>query len=110
MEFKELLARAKDIRDKYDVANKEMYGVVWTGEQVMEGFVGDVGALMKLIMAKQGYRQLGDRDIDKELAHELSDCLWCVLVLASKYNVDLEKEFLHTMDYLDERIAKREKH
>jgi NTP pyrophosphatase (non-canonical NTP hydrolase) len=43
-------------------------------------------------------------DIDTKLAHELSDCLWSVLVLASKYNIDLETEFLKTMDELDKRI------
>jgi len=110
MELKGLIKKAVEIRKKYDVANKEMYGKVWGAEQVMEGFVGDVGDLMKLIMAKEGYRQLGDKDINQELAHEMSDCLWCLLVLSSKYNIDLEKEFLHTMKFLDDRIAKHEKH
>lgn len=110
MEVKDLIQRAKEIREKYDVANKEMYGVVWSAEQVMEGLVGDIGDLMKLVMAKEGYRQLGDKDINQELAHEISDCLWAIFVLASKYNIDVELEFRKSMDKLDERIKNREKH
>ena len=68
----------------------------------MEGFVGDVGDLMKLVMAKEGVREIPD--VDQKLAHELSDCLWSVLVLANKYNVDLETSFLQTMDELEKRI------
>jgi NTP pyrophosphatase (non-canonical NTP hydrolase) len=43
-------------------------------------------------------------DVDEKLAHELSDCLWSILVLADKYKIDLSKEFKKTMDLLDERI------
>ncbi len=68
----------------------------------MAGFVGDVGDLSKIIMAKHGLREMGD--VDQKLAHELSDCLWSVLVLASKYEIDLTKEFQKTMSDLDIRI------
>lgn len=110
MEFKDLEKRANEVSAKYDELNKEIYNVVWGPAQIMEGFVGDIGALMKIVMAKEGYRQLGDKDIDEELKHELSDCLWSLLVLASKYEVDLEKEFLKTMNHLEDRIAKKERH
>ena len=42
--------------------------------------------------------------IARVLAHELSDCLWSVLVLADKYGVNLEASFLKTMDQLEKRI------
>ena len=45
-------------------------------------------------------------DVDAKLAHELSDCLWSVLVLADKYGIDLATEFNKTMDELEARIAK----
>jgi NTP pyrophosphatase (non-canonical NTP hydrolase) len=68
----------------------------------MAGFVGDVGDLSKIVMAKHGLREMDD--IDAKLAHELGDCLWSVLVLAKKYNIDLASEFMKTMDGLDNRI------
>ena len=68
----------------------------------MAGFVGDVGDLSKIIMAKHGLRDM--EEVDKKLAHELSDCLWSVIVLAYKYKIDLPNEFLKTMDELEIRI------
>jgi len=68
----------------------------------MQGLVVDVGDLMKLVMAKNGRRNVPD--VDRKLAHELSDCLWSVLVLAQAYDVDLEKEFLATMTALEAKL------
>lgn len=78
-------------------------GRTWTREEIMQGFVVDVGDLMKLAMAKAGARLVDD--VDRKLAHELSDCLWSVLVLARAYGVDLEQEFLRTMDELERGTA-----
>ena len=69
----------------------------------MQGFVVDVGDLMKLVMAKAGARRV-DGDVDAKLAHELSDCLWSVLVLARLYEVDLQSEFLKTMGALEKKL------
>lgn len=102
MNFEEISRRAVEIRNKYDNLNKTKRGVVWNEQQLMAGFVGDVGDLSKIIMAKHGLREM--EDVDAKLAHELSDCLWSVLVLANKYGIDLSKEFMKTMDELDARI------
>lgn len=102
MLFSEISKRAIAIRNKYDQLNKTKRGVVWNEQQLMAGFVGDVGDLSKIIMAKHGLRAMDD--VDAKLAHELSDCLWSILVLAHKYNIDLSKEFMKTMDELDKRI------
>jgi len=104
MEFKQIIKRALEIRRKYSELEKGKYGKEWSKEQIMQGFVGDVGDLAKLIMAKEGIRDI--KDADKKLAHELSDCLWSVLVLADKYGVDIEKSFLETMDELDKEIER----
>lgn len=95
--------RAIEIRQKYDDLNLRQRGVVWNEQQLMAGFVGDVGDLSKIIMAKHGLRPM--EDIDGKLAHELSDCLWSVLVLAHKYDIDLSAEFMKTMNELENRIA-----
>lgn len=104
MTFEKLVKRAAEVRGKYDKLNYEKRGVVWNEQQLMAGFVGDVGDLSKIIMAKHGLRAMDD--VDTKLAHELSDCLWSILVLASKYKIDLAAEFQKTMNELDERIAK----
>ena len=101
-EFSELAKRAIRIRQLYAESEKVRYGRSWTREEIMLGFVGDVGDLSKLIQANEGVRQIDDAK-DK-LAHELSDCLWSIMVLADLYDVDLESEFLHTMDEIEQSI------
>lgn len=71
----------------------------------MLGFVGDVGDLAKLVMAAEGARKLpGGR---AALEHELADCLWSVLILAEKYDVDLGAVFNRTMGELETSIRAR---
>ena len=103
MEFKNIINRAIEIRLKYSDLEKQKYGKEWTAAEITQGFVGDVGDLSKLVLAKQGVKEINN--VDEKLAHELSDCLWCILVLANKYGVDIESSFMKTMDELEKRIA-----
>ena len=99
MQLSQLSDRALQIHLAFAARARRQGGRPWTREEIMQGFVGDVGDLMKLVMAKTGVRAIADTD--RKLAHELSDCLWSVLVLAKLYDVDLEKEFLATMTELE---------
>lgn len=101
MQFEDIIKRAVAVRAKYDSYNANR-GVAWNEQNLMSGFVGDVGDLSKIIMAKHGLRDM--EDVDSKLAHELSDCLWSILVLADKYQIDLAEEFNKTMNQLDKRI------
>ncbi len=102
MEFQQLAHRAEEIRERFAAREKARGGREWTREELMQGFVVDVGDLMKLVMAKSGARVVPETDA--RLAHELSDCLWSVLVLARAYDIDLEREFLRTMDELEAKL------
>lgn len=89
------------IRNRYAEQEKQLYGKEWSNEEIALGLVGDVGDLMKLVVAKEGMRKMDD--IDEKLAHELSDCLWVLFVLAKKYGVNLEASFMKTMNSLEQR-------
>jgi NTP pyrophosphatase (non-canonical NTP hydrolase) len=102
-EFRALLDRAMEIRRGYAALEKQRYGRAWTREEVLQGFVGDVGDLAKLAMARAGIRRIPDAR--EKLAHELADCLWSILVLSELYGVDLEEAFGRTMDELEQTIA-----
>jgi NTP pyrophosphatase (non-canonical NTP hydrolase) len=104
VDFRELTARAMEIRRQYAALEQATYGRVWTREEVALGFVGDVGDLIKLVMAHTGVRAIPDAG--PKLAHELADCLWSILVLSQMYGVDLERVFLLTMDELEQQITK----
>ena len=104
MEFKELVQRALSIRKLYRKYEEQSYGTSWTNEELALGLVGDVGDLVKLVMAQNGHRNIPEAE--SKLAHELADCLWSVIVLAEGHGVDLEKAFLKTMDDLENYIQK----
>lgn len=103
MTLSTLSARALSVRRLYDQQAIRNGGRPWTPAEFAQGFAGDVGDLMKLAMAKQGLRPA--TDVDARLAHELSDCLWSVLILADAYGIDLEKAFAKTMDELQQKLT-----
>lgn len=101
--LEDLQSRGLEIARLYDELNRAERGRTWTPEETMLGFVGDVGDLAKLVMAAEGTRSdVGGRD---ELEHELSDCLWSVLVLAAHYDIDLAAAYATTMDELSAHLG-----
>lgn len=102
-DIKDLQKRALEIQQKYAELNKAKGQEYWNLRDYTLGFVGDVGQLAKLIMAKENLRELDD--VGAKLEHELADCLWSILVIAGKLGIDLDKAFGNTMKELDARIA-----
>jgi NTP pyrophosphatase (non-canonical NTP hydrolase) len=102
-DLKDLMEQAEVIRQKYEELNKRDGHGVWTVQDYAQGFAGDFGDLQKLIMAKEGKRHIDD--VDAKLAHELSDCLWSILVIANYYKIDLDEAFRKTMSDIADRIA-----
>ena len=100
-----LAARARRVRDLYAKLETQRNGRPWTRAEIAQGFVGDVGDLMKLLMARDGVRPAAQ--LDARLRHEFGDCLWCLFVLADAYDVNLEEAFHHTMDYLEGQLVTR---
>jgi NTP pyrophosphatase (non-canonical NTP hydrolase) len=105
MEFKELTEIALAVRQQFANAETNRYGREWSREELMLGFMKDVGDLAQLLQAKEGVRQIDD--VDVKLAHELSDCLWSIMVLADKYGIDLETAFVQTMDELTSHLGSK---
>jgi NTP pyrophosphatase (non-canonical NTP hydrolase) len=102
--LQQLQQRALAVRASYATLEERRYGRQWTREELAAGFVGDVGDLMKLVLAQAGVRDIPDAKA--KFAHELADCLWSLLVLAYHYDVDLEQSFLGTMTELESHIER----
>jgi NTP pyrophosphatase (non-canonical NTP hydrolase) len=102
MRFSEMMERAVQARKQYAKFEKEKYGANWTNEELALGLVGDVGDLVKLVMAVNGKREI--ENAREKLEHELADCLWSVMVLADAHEIDLERAFARTMDELAQRL------
>jgi len=100
MDLKELKKKALAVKQHYDELSIKRYGRAWTKEELTLGLVGDIGDLAKLVLAENGVRTIpGSKE---KLGHELADCLWSLLVLAELCEVDLEKEYLKTMETLSQ--------
>jgi NTP pyrophosphatase (non-canonical NTP hydrolase) len=102
MDFQNIIDRALTIRKLYEEKEKQLYGSSWTREEIALGFVGDVGDLAKLVVAENGKQDI--ENSHEKLEHELSDCLWSVIILAKMHNIDLEHTFMETMDRLEKRL------
>ena len=103
MELRDLQKKAEEIAATYRERSKRGGHAPWGTAEYAQGFVGDVGDLMKLIMAKNHLRDV--EDVDRKLAHELADCLWSVIIIAKELDINLEQAFLQTMQELEKRIG-----
>lgn len=104
MKYRELEESALKLNELYEKLEIKLYGRAWTTEELALGFVGDIGDLAKLIQADAGVRNIDD--YKAKLGHELSDCLWSVIVLANKCGIDLEAEFSSNIKGLMAHVSK----
>ncbi|HEX7915908.1 nucleotide pyrophosphohydrolase [Rudaea sp.] len=104
MKLSDLEKSALQLNELYERLEIKKYGRVWTTEELALGFVGDVGDLAKLIQANAGVRNIDD--CKAKLGHELSDCLWSIIVLANKCGIDLEAEFSRNTKELMEYVSR----
>jgi NTP pyrophosphatase (non-canonical NTP hydrolase) len=103
MQLSDLEKSALQLNELYEQLEIKRYGRIWTTEELALGFVGDVGDLAKLIQANAGIRSIDDCKV--KLGHELSDCLWSIIVLANKCGIDLEAEFVRNAKGLTEYLS-----
>src|SRR5687768_13314813 len=106
MKYRELEESALKLNELYEAREMKSYGRVWTTQELALGFVGDVGDLAKLVQANAGIRDIDN--FRSKLGHELSDCLWSVIVLANKCGIDLEAEFSKNIKELTESVSKEQ--
>ena len=108
MKLSDLEKSALQLNALYEQLEVKRYGRIWSTEELALGFVGDVGDLAKLIQADAGIRDIDD--CKAKIGHELSDCLWSILVLANKCGIDLEAEYVRNnrelTEYLSGELAK----
>jgi NTP pyrophosphatase (non-canonical NTP hydrolase) len=103
--LQELMARAEEIRAKYEEYSALDGREAWRTRDYAMGLTGDIGDLIKLIMAKENL--LDKPEADEKLGPEFADCLYALLVLANNYNVDLTKEIERKLDMITEKVEKK---
>jgi len=103
MELDQFIKRALEIREKLIEFEKETYGREWNNLNLVSGFVIDAGDLMRIATTKDGLRNM--ESVDERLSEQLSDCFWPILIIAQKYNINIEKSFLRAMDKIERRLS-----
>jgi NTP pyrophosphatase (non-canonical NTP hydrolase) len=104
MNFSDFEQAALQLNELYEQLEVKRYGRVWSTQELALGFMGDVGDLAKLVQAHAGVRTM--EDVQAKLGHELSDCLWSILVLANKCGIDLQAEFVRNTREISEHVSR----
>lgn len=103
MEITAATAKATSLAALFDRLNEANGQKAWSGLDLALGFVGDVGDLVRQVQAAENVRTYpGGREA---LEHELADCLWSVLMLADRYDVDLVAAYEKTTTQLEARVT-----
>lgn len=87
IDFDEAMARALKIRARYHELEQQHHGSDWTIEEDALAFLSDAGLVGRLTMAQQGRWPKG-ADSKAELAHKLGECMWWLMVLADRMDMD----------------------
>jgi NTP pyrophosphatase (non-canonical NTP hydrolase) len=93
-DIKILEQRALEIRRKYDQLERDRKREPWDVSKLTRDIKKDISDLMTLIDNPQ-------RD-SRELGHELGECLWRLLLIARKLDIDLERAFWTQMGNLEQ--------
>lgn len=102
MDIKKVSEEALRIKALYSEYEEKNFGRKWNKEELFIGFVSDIGDLSRLVLAKEGMMKI--ENLEEKIGHEISDCLWAILVLANEYNINVEEVFFQNMKALEKRI------
>ena len=88
MNFGEVVERSVKIRKLYHQLESQHRGKEWTVEEDALAFLTDAGLIGRLTMSQQG-RWPTDEEPGPELEHKLGECMWWLIVLAERMNIDM---------------------
>lgn len=89
MRFSDAVSRSEKIRKAYHQLELKHHGSEWTTEEDALAFLTDAGLVGRLTMAHQGRWPTGKGEVH-ELEHKLGECIWWLLVLAKRMEIDAQ--------------------
>jgi NTP pyrophosphatase (non-canonical NTP hydrolase) len=92
MQLDEATETAVRVRALYHQLEERFEGGRWSPKDDVLGLVNDVGALSRLVMATEG-RWVPEGDLPSQLSAKFAECLWWVLVLSDRLDVDISEAF-----------------
>ncbi len=88
MNFNRIIERSIAIRESYHKLEEQYHDQKWSVEEDALAFLTDSGLVGRLTMSQQGRWPKGG-DSEAELEHKLSECIWWLIVLAERMDIDI---------------------
>jgi hypothetical protein len=85
--FSEAVERSVQLRKAYHQLERQYHEKEWTVEEDALAFLTDAGLVGRLTMSQQG-RWPTNGETESELEHKLGECMWWLIVLAERMNID----------------------
>ena len=89
LDFNEIIERSKKIRESYHQLEQQHHGSEWTVEEDALAFLTDAGLVGRHTMSQQ--QRWPANNTENELEHKLGECIWWLVVLADRMNIDIEE-------------------
>ena len=99
-DFSQVIERSKKIRESYHLLERQHHGSEWTVEEDALAFLTDAGLVGRHTMSQQ--ERWPAKNTETELEHKLGECIWWLVVLADRMNIDIEEA-------IDKFLTKTEK-
>lgn len=90
MNLSEAVERSIQIRKHYHNLERQYHEKEWTVEEDALAFLTDAGLVGRLTMSQQG-RWPTNGETESELEHKLGECMWWVIILAERMNIDISE-------------------
>lgn len=101
MDFSKIIERSIAIRKSYHKLEEQYHGKKWSVEEDALAFLTDAGLVGRLTMSQQGRWPKGN-DTVSELEHKISECIWWLVILGERMDIDINKS-------MDDFLTKLEK-
>jgi len=105
MNFSEVVERSVQIRKLYHHLEKHYHEKEWTVEEDALAFLTDAGLIGRLTMSQQG-RWPSKRDTVSELEDKLGECIWWIIILAERMNINISEALEKFLSKTEENLGK----
>lgn len=103
MNFSEAVERSIKIRKEYHQLEKQYHKKEWTVEEDALAFLTDAGLVGRFTMSQQGRWPTNEEPIP-ELEHKLGECIWWLIILAERMNIDIREALDNFLSKTENRL------
>ena len=102
--LEEIIVRSLKIRAKYHLLEEKHHGSRWSIEEDALAFLTDAGLVGRLTMSQQGRWPTDDESLS-QLKHKLAECVWWLVVLSDRMEIDIGHELAKFLEHTEARLS-----